>query len=179
MISALILFKNRLIALIRMKQKNKINKEKIINLTLVSDASEYDRMFRETIQGAVNAMQPEFKKETNNISVKLCKRQESKSNNKLFRNVDHETNVLAFPTLNDDFSLSNYLGDILICVPVVIEEAEKFCITAKSRMAHMVIHGCLHLIGYDHQTDDQAGTMELKEINILERMEFSNPYLID
>lgn len=94
-----------------------------------------------------------------------------------YRGKDKATNVLSFqsetlPDLDDA-----HLGDLVICASVVASEALQQGKTVQAHWAHLVIHGVLHLRGFDHQTDQQADEMEKIEIQILERMGIANPYL--
>jgi probable rRNA maturation factor len=69
------------------------------------------------------------------------------------------------------------LGDIAICWPVVVREAKEQSKSIEHHLAHMVIHGCFHLLGYDHDNDQNAEAMEAKEIGILNNLGYPNPYL--
>ena len=95
--------------------------------------------------------------------------------NRQFRGKDTATNVLAFPA---DSELLEYdcLGDLVICAPVVLEEAREQGKTADAHWAHLVVHGMLHLQGYDHQGDDEAAEMEALEVEILHTLGYTNPY---
>lgn len=95
--------------------------------------------------------------------------------NRDYRGKDYATNVLAFPT--DSTLLDyDYLGDLVICAPVVLAEAREQGKSADAHWAHLVIHGMLHLQGYDHQTDAEAAAMEALEIEILDTLGYTNPY---
>jgi probable rRNA maturation factor len=96
--------------------------------------------------------------------------------NKQYRDKDKATNVLSFsmqPPEEIDVSL---LGDIVLCAPVIKQEASLQSKTGLSHWAHMVVHGMLHLQGYDHIKNDDAEEMEKLEINILNQLGFDNPY---
>jgi probable rRNA maturation factor len=80
--------------------------------------------------------------------------------------------VLSFAYDQDDT-----LGDLVICAPVVAREAQEQHKQSRAHWAHMVVHGCLHLQGHDHEQDAQAAAMEALEIRILEQLGFDNPYL--
>lgn len=105
------------------------------------------------------------------VSVVLTNDSEIHGINKQYRGVDKPTNVLSFE-LGDDI----LLGDIYISLDTVKKEAEQAGISVYDHVAHMVVHGMLHLLGYDHITDDEASIMELKEIKILKKLGIKNPY---
>ena len=84
--------------------------------------------------------------------------------------------MLSFPfEVPKDIEL-NLLGDLVICVNVIEQEATEQNKPIMAHWAHMVIHGCLHLTGYDHISDDEALEMESLEIDILSKLGFNNPY---
>ena len=96
--------------------------------------------------------------------------------NKQYRDKDKVTNVLSFPMqlpIEDDVFL---LGDIALCAPVIKQEANQQAKSVISHWAHMVVHGMLHLQGYDHINNDEAEEMERLEIKILNQLGFSDPY---
>ena len=100
---------------------------------------------------------------------------QSRELNHRFRARDSATNVLAFPGEND---LLDYdcLGDLVICAPRVSAEAQQQGKPLDAHWAHLVVHGMLHLQGYDHQSDEQASAMEALEIEILDTLGYTNPY---
>ena len=111
------------------------------------------------------------------LVVRVVNSNESQELNKTFRGRDYPTNVLSFPA---DIQLPEgpiILGDIAICLPVVKREANEQSKRFDQHFAHMVVHGCLHLMGYDHEDEDDADQMEAKEIGILENLGYPNPYL--
>ena len=113
------------------------------------------------------------------VTIRIVDEQESQTLNTSFRNVPKPTNVLAFPAgpvdpavVDDD----EELGDLVICAPVVIDEAREQEKAVAAHFAHMTVHGCLHLAGYDHIDDAQAVEMEALEIQIMTSLGFPNPY---
>ena len=111
------------------------------------------------------------------LAIRVVNARESQKLNKTFRGRNCPTNVLSFPA---DIQLPEgpkILGDIAICLTVVEEEAAGQSKHLDQHFAHMVIHGCLHLMGYDHQNDYDADEMEAKEIGILSNLGYPNPYL--
>ncbi len=93
-----------------------------------------------------------------------------------FRGDDRATNVLSFPAEFPAGVEVDHLGDIVIAAPVVEREAARFGIAPAERWAHLVTHGVLHLLGYDHEEPEQAREMEAEEIRILARLGIPDPY---
>lgn len=106
---------------------------------------------------------------------------ESHKLNLEYRQKDKPTNVLSFPSdLPDEMAavLDSFpIGDLVICIPVVLQEATEQSKTPIEHFTHMLVHGTLHLMGYDHETSDEdAEEMEALEIQILAKLGFDNPY---
>ena len=108
-------------------------------------------------------------------TIRIVDEPESRTLNRQFRDRDSATNVLAFPA---DSDLLDYdcLGDLVICAPLVSAEAKEQGKTEDAHWAHLVIHGMLHLQGYDHQTAAQVARMEALEVDILDTLGYTNPY---
>ncbi len=108
-------------------------------------------------------------------TVRIVNAEESCDLNNRFRDQDNATNVLAFPS---DSELLDYdcLGDLVICAPVVIAEAEAQGKPLDAHWAHLVVHGMLHLQGFDHRNPAQAREMETLEMKILDSLGYTNPY---
>lgn len=115
------------------------------------------------------------------LTVRLVDRAESQQLNSTYRGKDTPTNVLSFPfEAPADIPLDeSYLGDLVICVPVVIEEALVQHKPVLHHWAHMVIHGALHLLGYDHISDVDAEEMEQLERELLLQLDIPDPYIIN
>jgi probable rRNA maturation factor len=112
------------------------------------------------------------------LVLRIVDEAESASLNQRFRQREGPTNVLAFPAGDvpvPDEALPP-LGDIVICAPVVAREAEAQSKRLEAHWAHIVIHGCLHLIGYDHIGDTDAAEMETRERELLADLGYSDPY---
>ena len=110
------------------------------------------------------------------VSVRLVDDDEMAELNRKYRGKAGSTNVLSFPAgLPEDLDLP-LLGDIVICAPVVHEEAAHQGKDPAAHWAHMTVHGTLHLLGYDHAEESEAATMEALETAILEQLEYSSPY---
>lgn len=115
------------------------------------------------------------------VSIRLVDKCESQTLNKKYRNKDKPTNVLSFPMeLPDDLIAEMdiaMLGDLVICSSIVENEAKQQAKKSRDHWAHIVIHGMLHLQGYDHVLESDAETMENLEINLLKKIGIDNPYL--
>lgn len=110
------------------------------------------------------------------LSIRIVDTAESRALNRRYRGKDRPTNVLAFPAeLPAELGLP-LLGDLVICREVVEAEATEQAKPLDAHWAHMVIHGTLHLLGFDHQTDEQAATMEALEAGLLAELGWPNPY---
>lgn len=117
------------------------------------------------------------------ISVRIVDEAEMTELNHRYRGKQRSTNVLAFPAELGDLpglpaSDAGLLGDLVICAPVVAREAAEQGKPEAVHWAHMVVHGMLHLLGYDHETDAEAKEMESLEIAALARLGVENPYKI-
>jgi len=110
------------------------------------------------------------------VSIEIVDKQTSQDLNNTYRQKDKPTNVLSFPLELPDFVEEDLIGDLAICVEVVEEEAKQQNKTLSNHWAHLTIHGCLHLLGYDHIQDDEADIMENLEIQLLEQLAIENPY---
>ena len=110
------------------------------------------------------------------VTIRLVDQAESQELNRKFRGKDKPTNVLSFPFEAPAQLNSDYLGDLVICAQVVVAEAREQHKPVTSHWAHMVIHGMLHLQGYDHQADDQAAEMEQLEQQIMRDLGYTDPY---
>ena len=109
--------------------------------------------------------------------VRIVSNDEMRELNNTWRGRNEPTNVLSFPMQSPDDVDLKILGDLALCAPVINAEARQQHKPAHAHWAHMVVHGMLHLQGYDHVDDQQAGEMETLEIRILEQLGFDNPYL--
>lgn len=108
------------------------------------------------------------------LTLRFVNAAEGKKLNASFRKKDYATNVLTFPY---EHSKSDLMADIIFCLPIIQKEAKEQGKTLKAHLAHLIIHGCLHAQGYDHETDQDAKKMETLEIKILKTLGFTNPYL--
>lgn len=115
------------------------------------------------------------------LAIRWVDEPEGQSLNQQYRHKNYATNVLSFPFdaagLPDELQQERYLGDLVVCMPVLIREAAEQNKTLTAHTAHIVVHGVLHLLGYDHETStEDAEAMEALEIQALQRLGFGNPY---
>jgi probable rRNA maturation factor len=115
---------------------------------------------------------------TAEITLRFVDEAEGRRLNRDYRGRDHATNVLSFPYGND-FAPGRTMpvGDVVLCAPVLVREALEQGKSLAAHCAHLVVHGVLHLQGYDHDSDDDARVMEALESFILIRLGFGDPYL--
>src|SRR5690349_15234306 len=106
------------------------------------------------------------------VTLRIVGGREGRALNRRYRGRDYATNVLTF-VYDDAVSLA---GDIVLCAPVIAKEAREQHKTLRAHYAHLVIHGMLHLQGYDHERDADAARMEAREIALLRDLGFANPY---
>ncbi len=110
------------------------------------------------------------------MSIRTVGSARSRSLNSEYRGKDRPTNVLSFEGPGAMPDGSRLLGELVICAPVVAREAREQGKSGESHWAHMTVHGVLHLLGFDHERDAEARNMAAREIQILDRLGFSNPY---
>lgn len=130
------------------------------------------------------------------VSVAMVSESEIQKLNAEFRGKNQPTNVLSFPLDDSDdsddtleslkeidseacASPRQFLGDIICCPSIIKKEAEQYNMAVEKRMAHMMVHGVLHLLGMDHIDESERESMEQQEILILKQLGFSNPYIIE
>lgn len=106
------------------------------------------------------------------ITVRIVDAEEGRALNREYRSKDYATNVLTF-----DYSHEPVVSaDLILCAPVVEEEARQQKITVEAHYAHLLVHGTLHAQGYDHEDDDEAQAMEARETEIVTALGFADPY---
>lgn len=110
------------------------------------------------------------------VVIRIVDEPESAELNQQFRQKTGPTNVLSFPVQLPEPVTIDLIGDLVICGPVVLAEAKQQNKRCHDHWAHLVIHGVLHLLGYDHVEDAQAELMEAQEIFILKQLNINNPY---
>ena len=126
-------------------------------------------------QWATAAVQPQS--DEVEMTVRIVDEAESHELNLNYRGKDRPTNVLSFPFECPDEVELPLLGDLVICRQVVEREAQEQDKPVMAHWAHMVVHGSLHLLGYDHIEDDEAEEMESLETQIMTGLGFADPYL--
>ena len=130
------------------------------------------------IQLWLNKTIPQFQ-ENAELTVRIVDTEESHQLNHDYRGKDKPTNVLSFPFEVPPGMELDLLGDLIICRQVVEKEAEEQNKPLLAHWAHMVVHGSLHLLGYDHIEDDEAEEMESLETEIMQTMGFEDPYILE
>jgi probable rRNA maturation factor len=118
------------------------------------------------------------RKEVAELVIRVVDEPESRTLNRAYRHLDRPTNVLSFPSDLPAVVESRLLGDLIICAPVVEREALEQGKPAQAHWAHMVVHGVLHLLGFDHQNEQEAEVMEGLEQEIMSRLGFPDPYRV-
>ncbi|CAO97385.1 rRNA maturation RNase YbeY [Erwinia tasmaniensis] len=124
----------------------------------------------------LEAVLPQFQPESE-VTIRLVDEAESRELNHTYRSKDKPTNVLSFPFEAPPGIELPLLGDLIICRQVVEQEAVEQGKTREAHWAHMVIHGSLHLLGYDHIEDDEAEEMESLETEIMLALGYPDPYI--
>jgi probable rRNA maturation factor len=113
------------------------------------------------------------------VVLRITDEAESRRLNHDYRGKDHPTNVLSFPFDPPPEVDQDHVGDLVVCAPLVAQEAREQGKSADAHWAHMIVHGMLHLQGHDHATDQQAMAMEALETDILGGLGFPPPYADD
>ena len=106
------------------------------------------------------------------ITVRIVNAEEGQALNRDFRKKDYATNVLTFDYTQEPL----VTADLVLCAPVVAKEAKEQGKTLQEHYAHLIVHGTLHAQGWDHELDEDAQVMELRETEIMARLGFKNPY---
>jgi len=130
------------------------------------------------LQQWVDAALDGYGKDTE-ITVRIVDEAESAELNSDYRHKSGPTNILSFPFEPPDLEAiqSDFLGDLVVCAPVLAREAQEQQKALSDHWAHIIVHGLLHLLGYDHIEDADAAEMETLEITILSKLNIRNPYI--
>lgn len=142
--------------------------------TQSTDTLPTEQQFQQWFEQTVKSFQEQAE-----VTIRLVDEFESQSLNRDYRGKDKPTNVLSFPFEAPPGVELDLLGDLIICRQVVEKEAEEQNKDLLAHWAHMVVHGSLHLLGYDHIDDEEAEEMESLEISIMNALGFENPYAAD
>jgi len=134
-----------------------------------------DEQFRLWSETALSGRSGSF-----SLAIRIVDEDEALRFNHDYRDQDYATNVLSFPAelptgLPEEVRRAQ-LGDLLICAPVVAREVSQQQLAQSDHWAHLVVHGVLHLLGYDHQDDENAAVMESLEAELLAGLGIANPY---
>ncbi|CBY85750.1 MULTISPECIES: rRNA maturation RNase YbeY [Haemophilus] len=149
----------------------------LVDLQIATENIEGLPTEEQIVQWATVAIQPEGNEVE--MTVRIVDEAESHELNLTYRGKDRPTNVLSFPFECPDEVELPLLGDLVICRQVVEREAAEQEKPLMAHWAHMVVHGCLHLLGYDHIEDDEAEEMESLETQIMQGLGFDDPYLAE
>lgn len=149
----------------------------LVDLQIATENIEGLPTEEQIVQWATSAVQPEGNEVE--MTVRIVDEAESHELNLTYRGKDRPTNVLSFPFECPDEVELPLLGDLVICRQVVEREAVEQDKPLMAHWAHMVVHGSLHLLGYDHIEDDEAEEMESLETQIMQGLGFDDPYLAE
>ena len=131
-----------------------------------------EKAFRHWVEAALSG-----RRESAELVIRVVDEEEGRQLNRRYRGQDRATNVLSFPFEAPAMVETELLGDLVVCAPVVVREAQEQAKAADAHWAHLTVHGLLHLLGFDHQNEREAAAMEKLEIVILAELGFPDPYL--
>ncbi|GLT14802.1 rRNA maturation RNase YbeY [Vibrio algivorus] len=131
-----------------------------------------EAQLQQWLESAITLFQPQAE-----VTIRIVENEESQQLNRDYRGKDKPTNVLSFPFEAPPGIEIDLLGDLIICKQVVEAEAKEQDKPLSAHWAHMVVHGSLHLLGYDHIEDEEAEEMESIETEIMQKLGFDDPYI--
>ncbi len=161
-----------------------------INIDIVDDSwleklPEVEKLSEDVFATVINELKPEWLENKREVVANLALScdEEIRQLNFEFRQLDKPTNVLSFANIDDE-EFEAYLkrneeielGDIIIALQTMIEQSVEQEISLRDHYCHILIHGFLHLLGYDHIEDEEAKEMESEEVNLLQKLNINNPY---
>ncbi|MPZ38204.1 MAG: rRNA maturation RNase YbeY [Rhizobiales bacterium] len=149
-----------------------------LEIDVSPDAASLDANLPAVIASAVSAANEIGGPEEGALTVVVDDDERIRALNKLWRGVDKPTNVLSFPSADTQPGPATYLGDIAISYETAAREAATEDKSLADHIAHLAVHGFLHLVGYDHESDQEAEEMEGLERVILARLGVSDPYIV-
>ncbi len=141
-----------------------------------------DKMFSEWVSAVISFLieHKQLEQTDYEVAIRVVDKVDSQQLNNQYRQKNMPTNVLSFPFDTPEIFKQcqqlDILGDIVICALIVEAEAEQQNKSIEQHWAHMIVHGVLHLLNYDHSNDDDAGVMEALETRILSQLGYPNPY---
>ena len=139
-----------------------------VNYSLTPDISDFKHWTENTL------LTVKYLNNTPHLSIALVSEQQIQQINTLYRHKNKPTNILSFPP--PDHTSTNTLGELLMCPAVIELEAKQSQLVQAAHWAHLTTHGVLHLLGYDHVTDEQAQIMETIEVDCMFKLGYKNPY---
>ncbi|MFK5985440.1 MAG: rRNA maturation RNase YbeY [Pseudomonadota bacterium] len=131
-----------------------------IRLAMESDAQQENKNLPESIE----------------LTIRIVAADEIRQLNKSYRHIDKATNILSFPAEVPEYIPINLLGDLIICHSIIEHEAIQQHKDLTAHWAHIIMHGVLHLLAYDHIKEGEAEIMEALEIKMMQELGFNNPY---
>ncbi len=148
-----------------------------VHLSLASGLSRKGIPQRATFESWVAATLAALRRRrATELSIRIVDADQGRALNLQYRESDYATNVLSFPADLPPALKLPLIGDLVICAPVIASEAKAQGKKLRDHYAHMTVHGVLHLLGHDHQIDDEAERMEAWETLILARLGIADPY---
>jgi probable rRNA maturation factor len=160
-----------------MHMTNLINKKLSLNI-LSHDFNELASELESKLELLTKHILFDQNKNTLKVNLKLISSKEMMKLNEEFREKRIDTNVLSFPADGEIQKISGELGDIAISIPYVQSESKNLNRDLDDHMMHLLAHGILHLLGFDHKEDQDANIMEAQEIKYLEFFKIANPYIL-
>jgi len=165
------------------KDRHKMWKNSILSVEAIIDESLWDRQLIIDFQKTLNKISNEIYKNSdlintnklNSVSVLFAGDKKIIELNSRYRKINLPTNVLSFPSFIER-NKEIFLGDIIFSAETIFKEAKREKKSCNNHLIHLFIHGILHLLGYDHQTEENAKIMEGLEIKILKTLKIDNPY---
>ncbi len=145
------------------------------SITITIESDDEDVPEPRLIQVMVDHVRRAVGRSNAEIHVQIVDAQTIQSLNKQYRCKDKCTNVLSFPSDLPQWVNSNFIGDIVLCPFVIRREAEEFNKSVKSRWAHMLVHGTLHLLGMTHDGEQKQNEMEIMEQKIMSELGYDDP----
>ena len=159
--------------IIKITSQNKMTVDLELQIATNAKTLPHPAQFKEWVSVALTNRIPN----NTELTIRIVDEEEIISLNYNYRNKNYSTNVLSFPVNLDETNINyNILGDIVICAAVVELQAKQQNKELLSHWAHMVVHGTLHLLGYDHKNELEANEMESLETELMHKLGFSSPY---